>query len=600
MNPNKGSNMNNKHYSGYLCSIAIFAATIIIGSLTGCAKTPTNKPNTDQVPPQINAVNNVVGDWVGELQIPNSSLRLWLAVERDANGNLQANIDSVDQTPGKKMVVDDISFQGNELSFKIPRISAKYAGQWDEQTQQWQGRFKQGRSFDLNFTRGKPKAAPTYPELNGKWQTEILGHPLIVRIESNQMGTKAVLDSPDEGVSALPINRLTFNNGEISFTIPTAKVTFNGTFTESASQFSGQWVQQGQPRRQLTFVKLVDLSVEHTPKRPQHPTGQLPYQTEPVSFKNAQAIGVELAGTLTLPEGKGPFPAAILISGSGPQDRDETFMGHKPFAVIADHLTRNGIAVLRYDDRGIEQSMGDFYSATSLDFASDANAAFDYLSSRQDISEIGMIGHSEGGLIAPLASDNNNDLAFIVLLAGPGINTLDLMLAQQTAMAKTQGISEKKLENMQLISRRIMEQVRDSQSEDSAIKAVSDILSEQNLALIDAAPEQKSALVESYTKLWYRYFMTYNPAEHFNNKDLPILALNGELDVQVTAQENLAGLTNILQDHKDATITLLPGLNHMFQQATTGSMDEYRQIEQTFSPDALSLISNWLNQRFMM
>lgn len=268
--------------------------------------------------------------------------------------------------------------------------------------------------------------------------------------------------------------------------------------------------------------------------------------------------------------------------------------------VIADYLTRNGIAVLRYDDRGIEQSTGDFYSATSLDFASDANAAFDYLSNLEDINvnAIGMIGHSEGGLIAPLAADENPDLAFIVLLAGPGVNTLDLMLAQQKAMAKSQNIPEQKLESMQLISRQIMEQVRDSQTENSAIEAVSDLLSEQNLALIDAAPAQKSALVESYTKPWYRYFMTYNPAEHFNNKALPILALNGELDVQVTAQENLAGLTKIVQDHKDATIRLLPGLNHMFQQAKTGNMDEYRQIEQTFSPDVLELVSSWINARF--
>ncbi len=598
--------MNYKNYSGYLSRIAIFSFTIIIGSLTGCAETTANKHYADKMGLHVNAVNdpaavnNVVGDWVGELKIPNSSLRLWLAVERDAEGNLQANLDSVDQTPGRKMVVEDISVQGNELSFKIPGISAKYNGQWNERIQQWQGRFEQGRSFNLNFIRGKPKADPFYPELIGKWQTVISGHPLIIRIESNEMGTKAVLDSPDEGVSGLPISALTFNNGEISFNIPTAKLTFNGAFADSASQFSGQWVQQGQPLRNLTFVKLDDLSVYPTPKRTQHPTGPQPYLSKFVTFENAEAKGVVLAGTLTLPEGKGPFPAAILISGSGPQDRDETFMGHKPFAVIADHLTRNGIAVLRYDDRGVEQSTGDFHSATSLDFASDANAAFHYLAKLENISSnaIGMIGHSEGGVIAPLASDNNNDLAFIVLLAGPGVNTLDLMLAQQRAIAKSQNIPEEKVEKIQLISRQIMEQVRDSKSEDSAIKAVSKILSEKNLALIDTEPEQKLALLESYTNPWYRYFMSYNPAKHFNNEDLPILALYGELDVQVTAKENLAGLTNILQGHRDATIKLLPSLNHMFQQAQTGSMDEYRQIEQTFSPEALSLMSDWLNQRF--
>lgn len=598
--------MNCKNYSGYLCGIAIFAATIIIGSLTGCAETTANTSYADKIVQQVNgvdasaAVDNVVGDWMGELQIPNSSLRLWLTVERDVEGNLQASLDSLDQAPGKKMAVGDISIQDNQLSFKIPKISASYRGEWNEQTQQWQGRFNQGRSFELNFTRGKPKADPIYPELNGNWQAEISGHPLIVRIESNKMGTKAVLDSPDEGVTGLPISALTFSNGEISFLIATAKVTFKGTVAGSASQFSGQWLQQGQPRRQLTFVKLADLSTQHAPKRPQHPTGQQPYQSEPVRFKNTQATGVELAGTLTLPEGQGPFAAAILISGSGPQDRDESFMGHKPFAVIADYLTRNGIAVLRYDDRGIEQSIGDYYSATSLDFASDANAAFDYLSNREDINvnAIGMIGHSEGGLIAPLAADINKKIAFIVLLAGPGVKTPDLMLAQQEAMARLQNVPEEKINKMMAISRQIMESVRKSPNEEAAIKTVTEILSAENLAILGTPDTAKADFVAAVTSAWYRYFMSYDPARYFADKALPILALNGELDVQVPAEQNLAGLKIILSDHVDATVKQLPGLNHMFQQAKTGSMAEYREIEQTFSPDALELMSAWINARF--
>ena len=289
-----------------------------------------------------------------------------------------------------------------------------------------------------------------------------------------------------------------------------------------------------------------------------------------------------------------------MISGSGPSDRDETFMGHKPFAVIADHLTRQGIAVLRYDDRGVAESNGDHNVATSLDFSSDANAAFKFLSHRKEINgkSIGMIGHSEGGLIAPLAFDTNKQIAFIIMLAGPGINTVDLMSAQQKAMALLQGIPEEKLKKIQNISRLIMEKVKASKSTESAIEAVSKILSPRNLAILGTEENQKNDIIRSYTKPWYRYFMTYDPANYFTDKALPILALNGELDVQVTAKENLAGLRVILKDHNDATVKLLPGLNHMFQTAETGSINEYRQIEQTISPEVLSIVSTWIKARF--
>jgi len=275
-------------------------------------------------------------------------------------------------------------------------------------------------------------------------------------------------------------------------------------------------------------------------------------------------------------------------------------MGHKPFAVIADHLTRQGIAVLRYDDRGVAGSTGDHNVATSLDFSRDANAAFKFLSDRKDINakSIGMIGHSEGGLIAPLAFDTNKELAFIIMLAGPGINTLDLMLAQQKAMVRSQGIPAEKLERIQHISRMIMQGISRSKTKESAITSVSQILSPENLAILGVEENQKSDIIRSYTKPWYRYFMTYDPAHYFTDKTLPILALNGELDVQVTAKENLAGLRGILKDHDDATVKLLPGLNHMFQHAETGNISEYRQIEQTISPEVLSIVSTWIKSRF--
>ncbi|KXI30977.1 alpha/beta hydrolase [Paraglaciecola hydrolytica] len=578
--------MSYKKYRSLLLSFA-FSVLISLYCSSALSEIPLVKANN-------------LGDWVGVLSVPSGDLRLWLSIKHNEQGGLQATLESVDQAPGKKIAVKNIDIQKNVLRFDIPDIAAKYIGHWDENTKKWSGEFTQGQTFKLNFSQGKPKANSTYNELNGHWRGEIMGHPLIVRISTDELGTVAMLDSPDEGVRGLLISALAFHERSVSFEIPKAMVKFDGILALDNDQFAGTWVQQGQPIRYITFIKQSDVSVQNEPNRPQHPKGKQPYLSESVSFMSGQTKDIKIVGTLTLPAGNGPFPAAVLISGSGPQDRDETFMGHKPFAVIADYLTRHGIAVLRYDDRGVAESQGDFYAASSLDFANDANAAFNYLSSRVeiDVQSIGMIGHSEGGLIAPLASNTNEDLAFMILLAGPGIKTLDLMLAQQDAMARLQDVSEEKLQRMLRISRSIMQSVITSHTEDAAKKSVSEILSPENLNILDLPESQKSAMVNSYTSPWYRYFMSYDPAEHFTAQNLPILALYGELDVQVTAKENYTGLSDILKDHTDATIKLLPKLNHLFQQAKTGSMSEYRQIEQTFSPEVLKLISAWINARF--
>ncbi len=541
-----------------------------------------------------------LGDWVGVLSIPNGELRLWLSVKRDSDEQLQARLESVDQAPGQAMQIKNFHIQENTLRFAVPRISATYQGRWNPKAAQWEGSFTQGRAFDLNFSRGRPQANPNYSELNGHWQGAIKGHPLVVRISTESMGTQAVLDSPDEGVRGLPISKLRLSDDKVSFEIPKAGVKFKGAFEESNQQMVGKWSQKGQPRRKITFVKQLDSGGYREADRPQTPKDNPPYVSATVAFTNPQAKGVALAGTLTTPKGEGPFPAVILISGSGPHDRNASTMGHQPFAVIADYLTRQGLAVLRYDDRGIADSSGDHQAATSLDFASDANAAFHFLSQRSDIDakSIGMLGHSEGGLIAPLAFDHNPELAFMILLAGPGVDTVELMLAQQKAMATLQGVPAKKFAKMQRVSRQIMEKIRESKTAEDATKFVSEILSPANLAALGVQKSQKADILASYTKPWFRVFMTYDPADHFSDKTLPILALNGELDVQVTPKENLAGLREILKDHEDASVKLLPGLNHMFQQAQTGSISEYRQIEQTISPEVLSQVATWIKARF--
>jgi len=215
---------------------------------TGCANTSAEDQNIQP---------NGIGDWVGALNVPGGNLRLWLSVERSSQGELLATLDSIDQTPGKKMTVQDIIVQGNKLSFSIPKITAKYLGHWNSSTKQWLGTFTQGQEFDLNFSRGKPQDKPVYTELDGHWKSDIMGHPLIVRVSSGKTGTVAQLDSPDDGVRGLPISAIALNERNVSFEISKAKVKFNGILDESNEHISGKWVQKGQPQRQLTFTKKI-------------------------------------------------------------------------------------------------------------------------------------------------------------------------------------------------------------------------------------------------------------------------------------------------------------------------------------------------------
>ena len=542
---------------------------------------------------------NPVGHWHGTLNVGITKLRLWLEVSKDQRGYFQATMESIDQSPGKKIQVSDFTLEDNTITFVLNDIGAEYRGVWDDSTSSWKGSFKQGKSFNLQFKSGPPKQAEIYSALEGVWKSDIMGHPIYVTVTSDQFGTKAVLASPDDGVEALPIAAIKQEQQQVIIEIPNVAVRFQGELSQDGLSFTGKWHQKGQPRRTLTF-KLQDAMPKQTIKRPQMPKGNLPYITEEVSFTNPNAKGVKLAATLSLPSAKGRFPAAILISGSGPQDRDESFMGHKPFAVLADHLTRNGIAVLRYDDRGFAKSTGNHTNATSQDFASDANAAFKFLQSHPQIESnaIGMIGHSEGGLIAPLAANTNKDIAYIIMLAGPGINTVDLMIAQQRAMANLQQLSKTDIEKMLMVTKEVMTTVKWASDSTQAQNKVLEVLTTENMAKLQAPMEQKEFIANSFLTPWYQYFIKYDPERYFQNKSMPILALYGESDIQVTGKENYAGLSILLREHKDKEIILLPKMNHLFQEAKTGAISEYRTIEETMSPKVLNKISDWLNTRF--
>jgi hypothetical protein len=326
-------------------------------------------------------------------------------------------------------------------------------------------------------------------------------------------------------------------------------------------------------------------------RRPQTPKPPYPYKVEEVSFAS-KAEGVTMGGTLTFPEGAGPHPAVILISGSGAQDRDETIFSHKPFLVLADHLTRRGIAVLRYDDRGVGKSTGSREEATSVDFSEDAEGGLDFLMKRKEIDakRIGFIGHSEGGIIAPMIAVRRPETAFIVLMAGTAVDGEQILYEQGQAVLKANGAGAEAIAAQRSIQEKMFAIVRAERDPEEAAVKLREVLGGS------PAAEQS---IKSVTSMWFRYFLTYNPQPVLERVKCPVLALNGSLDSQVVATQNLPAIEAALKKggNEDFEAVLLPGLNHLMQTAKTGGVPEYTQIEETIAPAALDKMATWIRQR---
>ncbi|MEE3624646.1 alpha/beta fold hydrolase [Nitrospirillum sp. BR 11752] len=404
----------------------------------------------------------------------------------------------------------------------------------------------------------------------------------------------ATLDSVDQQVTGVPIPSVTSDGDQVSFTIPSILGGYTGALTADGQSLRGTWTQAGQARP-LTLARVTTAQLWAEQARPQTPRPPFPYRAVDVAYDNPRAPGVRLAGTLTLPLGKGPFPAALLITGSGPQDRDETIDGHKPFLVLADALARRGIAVLRVDDRGVGRSTGDFDAATTPDFATDAAAGVAYLRTRADIdpARIGLIGHSEGGLIAPMVADRDPAIAWLVLMAGPGVDGEHILLTQKRLIAGATGVGPSGAERLVDMDRReyaIVKQETDAERARARLR----ILLQGGIIGGDNHVATSEALIEAVTKPWYRWFLTYDPAPTLRTLRLPVLALVGSKDLQVSAAENLPALRAALASDPQAEVREVPGLNHMFQTADTGAPTEYARIPQTIAPMALDLITDWV------
>jgi uncharacterized protein len=452
-----------------------------------------------------------------------------------------------------------------------------------------------------NNTTGQDRAAKE--KLAGSWMGRLESGGMYIRlvfnINLNDRDTlTASLESPDQGSVIIPVGLVDYRGDSIIIEAAIIGGRYAG-IVKGDKNIEGSWEQMG--------IKYpLNMEKQDAPfklNRPQEPQPPFPYTSGEVKIRNEKA-GITLAGTLTIPEGTGPFPAAILISGSGPQNRDEEIMGHKPFAVIADHLTRNGIAVLRYDDRGVGKSEGNYSTATSADLATDAEAAFIFLQGHHQIDKArtGFIGHSEGGLIAPMVASVKPATAFIVSLAGPGVKGEELLLKQAEEISLAMGNSNEDAETAKRINLKLYKIIRKNpdsgKAEPKLVRTMTREL--RKMGVEDEVIKERinnlklTLLGDSYG--WFRFFIISEPSDYWSEVTCRVLILNGEKDLQVNPAINTEGIAGALRKggNTNFTVRIMPGLNHLFQSSATGLPGEYGTIEETFSPEVLKTISDWI------
>lgn len=539
------------------------------------------------------------GTYSGTLQAGDAQLHLVLHLLHTSHGDLHATLDSLDQGVFA-MEASSITLHSGTLRFEIASVGAEFEGKLSPDHKLIDGNWSQGSaSLPLSFHREPPahKPADALFPVEGLWQGALEARGMRLRYQLHVSHDSdgeliAALDSLDQSVSGLPAINVSQKESSFQFEIPAMAGKYEGTLNAAKNVLTGTW-SQGGDSAQIEF-KRSDQSLEL--RRPQNPVKPYPYREEDVSFSNESAK-VSLAGTLTLPKGTGPFPAAVLIAGSGPHDRNESLENHKPFLVLSDYLTRQGLVVLRYDKRGIGKSTGSADSATTLDLASDAASAVAYLKTRKEIdpTRIGLIGHSEGAMIAPYLASHSKEVAWVVLLAAPATKGQDTLLAQSELIARASGLTEPEIAASLAFDRNAYDMVRGEK--DAAL------LTEKLKAFVKTSgldgvmpPAVLEPQLRMLTSPWFRFFLDYDPLPSLQNTKCPVLALYGQKDLQVPAKTNLPLLQKALSDadNTQSDIRQLADLNHLFQHAYSGSPAEYGAIEETFSPQALQIIGDWL------
>ena len=540
---------------------------------------------------------NIGGDWQGTLRVSGAQLRLVLHVTKDDDGRLKATLDSIDQD-AIGIPVTAITLSGANLNFTVLTVHGTYQGKVNPESTAIEGTWTQLAPLPLTFQRVTTPIKTEHrlakpSDIDGAWwgtlNTGMFELRMVFHITNTQDGLVATADSPDQNAKGMPVTTVTRNGPTLKLEMKQLAGVYEGKIDPTLTSIDGTWTQMGHTFP-LVLKRLKDPA-ELERRRPQNPVKPYPYREEEVSYENKPA-GVKFAATLTVPPGKGPFPAVFLITGSGPQDRNESLMGHRPFLVLADYLTRKGIVVLRADDRGFGKSTGVFSTATTLDFAGDAEAALAYLKTRPEVDakKIGLIGHSEGGVIAPMVAALNHDVAFLVMMAGTGVPGDQILLAQKQLIEEASGVPHQKVEKDIAEERELLALVKRENDRPTLEK-------ELRAKLAGTIPEPElTTQVKFLSSAWLRYFIEYDPANAISKVTCPVLAINGEKDLQVPPKLNLPAIRKALEasGNKNFEVDELPGLNHLFQTAKTGSPSEYAEIEETMSPVALEKIAGWI------
>ena len=436
-------------------------------------------------------------------------------------------------------------------------------------------------------------------DITGPWyaKTEAAeAEHLILDLKNGEDGLYGLLDIPGKNIFRLRLDSVGFtDNKEVFLLHKGMRFEYRGSF----HQFSIK----GQEKKDSLERPLVWFN-QPLIERKQGVKQPVSYISREVQFINEKEK-IELSGTLTLPAKKGKFPAVVLISGSGPQNRDEEILGHKPFLVLADNLSRNGIAVLRYDDRGTAKSKGLFRPATAENYAEDARAAVEYLKKHPNIhsNKIGLIGHSEGGNIAPMLAAQDADISFMVLMAAPGVSNLDMYLTQLDLIYKneTPEIQQRDIPFWEKVYRN-MAQIQDKKVLKDSLNVLFDqwlrTIPAEELATVGDVEAYKAQEVDRHSSDWYHYFLRYNVNDYLPQLKIPLLAINGDKDIQVEAKQNLGGFRRMLENsrHPDYKIVELKNVNHFFQTCEKGDFQEIYFLTETFSPIALHEISSWIQK----
>ncbi|MDT7857309.1 alpha/beta hydrolase [Rubrivirga sp. S365] len=434
----------------------------------------------------------------------------------------------------------------------------------------------------------------------GDWTGEIEGAGLTVtfHVAEADGGLSSTFDVPAQGALGVPTGETTFRGDTLTITVPLVGGRYQGTLVGRA--VAGTW-SQGGASLPLTLTR-AEGGAAAPPERSDTPRPPFPYRDEDVSV--ASVDGVTLAGTLTVPDGPGPFPGVVLVSGSGPQDRDADVMGHRLFLVLADHLARRGIAVLRYDERGVGASTGDFGAATTSDFALDAQAAAEHLAGRPEVSSVGVVGHSEGGLVAPLVANAPDAVDFVVLLAGPAVPGRDILRYQLSRGLGGAGVSDAGRAAYGAALDRLLDEVSTGSPADAAERAA-DAFRDETAGLgpadrealgLDAAPAVP--LAAGLAGPWERYFIAYDPVPALRALRVPALAVFGGLDRQVRADDNVPAMRAALADAPAGSdVVVFEGLNHLFQPTETGDPAEYGRIDSSYAPAVMEAVADWITAR---